>query len=125
MKNAKDPLKKLGTLFLNFILFYALLRVIITIGERTGAVWVYYLGTTVYGLLTAGLCIAFFVLNGFTFNQTEYIWDDLPDKWSDEKKSKFLEDLPANREKAKNLIYLILPIVVTLLISYIELTFFK
>ena len=125
MKNAREPLKKLGILFLNFILFYALLRLIITIGERTGAVWVYYLGTLLYGLFAGGLFIAYFVLNGFTFNRVEYTWDDLPDKWTDERKRQFLARLPANREKAKKLIYLIMPIVVTLLISYIELTFLK
>ena len=121
MKN-KDTLKKIGILFLNFVLFYALLRGVIAVGERTGAVWVYYVGTALYGLLAAGLFVAFFVLNGFTFN---YIAEDLPERWSEEKKRDFLEKLPANREKAKKLLFVLLPLIVSLSVSYIELTFFK
>ena len=123
MKN-KDALKKLGILFLNFVLLYALLRAIIAVGERTGAVWLYYAGTLLYGLGAAGLFVAVFVLNGFTFNRPEYAAEDLPAGWTEERKRDFLEKLPANREKAKKLIYILLPIVVCLFVSYIELTFF-
>ncbi len=121
----KEILKKVGILFLNFVLFYALLRAIIAIGEHTGAVWVYKIGTAAYGLLAGGLIIAFFVLNGYTFNKPDYEPEDLPDRWSEEKKREYLEKLPANREKAKKLIYILLPLIVSLSISYIELTFFK
>ncbi|MBR4204744.1 MAG: hypothetical protein IKQ92_04635 [Clostridia bacterium] len=121
----KEILKKVGILFLNFVLFYALLRAIIAIGEHTGAVWVYKIGTVSYGLLAGGLIIAFFVLNGYTFNKPDYEPEDLPDRWSEEKKREYLEKLPANREKAKKLIYILLPLIVSLSISYIELTFFK
>ena len=75
-------------------------------------------------MLAALPFIAFFVLNGFTLNRVDYEREDLPDKWSEERKTEFLKNLPANREKAKSLIYAILPLIVTLLISYIELSFF-
>ena len=51
-------------------------------------------------------------------------WEDLPEKWSDEQKNDFLAKQPERKEKAKTLLYLLMPIAVTLLISYIELNFF-
>ena len=125
MRNPKEALKKLGILFLAFVLTYALLRLIIHLGDILEMPWIYYVGTGVYGLAVVGLFIAFFVLNGFTLNRVDYEREDLPDKWSEERKTEFLKKLPANREKAKSLIYAILPLIVTLLISYIELSFFK
>ena len=124
MKNPKEALKKLGILFAAFVLTYALLRLIIHMGDALGMPWIYYVGTGIYGAAVVALFTAFFVLNGFTLNRVEYEREDLPEKWSEEKKTEFLEKLPANREKAKSLIYAILPLTVTLLISYIELSFF-
>ena len=124
MRFPKEALKKLGILFLNFVLLYGLLRLIITLAERTGALWIYYAGTVLYGAAVAGLFIAFYVLNGFTLNREEYTWDDLPERWDNDRKAKFLRELPGNRERAKRLLYVLLPLIVTLLVSYIELTFF-
>ena len=120
----KEVLKKVGILLLNFALFYAALRAIIEIGERTGAVWIYKIGTALYALLAGGLIIAFFILNGYTFNRPDYTPEDLPDRWSEEKKREYLEKLPANREKAKKLLYILLPLIITLSISFIELFLF-
>ena len=124
-KNPKVTLRKLGILFLNFILFYALLRIIVTVGERTGLLWIYYAGTALYAAAVIVLFVRFFILNGFTLDRTEYEMEDLPAKWDDERKRRFLAELPANREKARRLVYFLLPLILTLLVSYIELVFFK
>ncbi|MCR4904492.1 MAG: hypothetical protein K6A33_00305 [Clostridiales bacterium] len=125
MRFPKKQLKKLGILFLNFVLLYGLLRLIITLAERTGHLWIYYAGTILYGAAVVALFVAFFILNGFTLNRVEFLPEDLPAKWSEERKADFLARLPENRERAKRLLFVLLPLVVTLLISYIELSFFK
>ncbi len=117
--------RKIGILFLNFVLFYVLLRLIITLAERTGQVWVYYAGTLLYMLFGAGCFVAFFILNGYTFERREKVLDELPEQWSDAKKMEFLARQSENKARARRLIYVILPMVVTLIISYIELTFIK
>lgn len=83
-QNPQSPgnkaLRKLGILLLNFALFYALLRLVITLAERTGQLWIYYAGTVLYALFGAGCFVAFYVLNGFTFNREERTIDELPEK---------------------------------------------
>ncbi len=117
--------RKIGVLFLNFVLFYVLLRLIIMLAERTGLIWVYYAGTLLYMLFGAGCFVAFFVLNGYSFERREKVLDELPEEWSDAKKMEFLARQSENKARARRLIYVILPIVVTLIISYIELTFIR
>ena len=125
MRFPKEQLKKLGILFLNFLLLYGLLRLIITLAERTGHIWIYYAGTILYGATVIALFVAFFILNGYTLNRVEFLPEDLPDRWSEEQKQAWLARYPENRAKAKRLLFFLLPLIVTLFISYIELTFFK
>lgn len=126
-KNAaqKRNLRKLGVLFLNFVLFYLLFRLLLELSERTQIIGIYYATTLVYAGAVAGLFIAYYVLNSFSFDKEPRTWDELPEKWDDEQRRDFLEKQPARREKAKSLIYILMPLVVTLLISYIELNFFS
>ena len=122
-EKGKKSLRKLGVLFINFALLYALLRLIITLAERFSQPMIYYVGTTIY-LLFGGACfVAFFILNGFTFNKQERTIDELPEKWSSERKMEFLGKQTENKAKARQLLYIILPMVVSIFISYIELTF--
>ena len=123
-RDPKESLKKLGLLFAGFVLTYSLLRLIIHLADAFGMPWIYYAGTAVYGVAVVVLFAAFYLLNGFTLGRAEYEREDLPEKWDEERKTEFLRKLPENREKAKNLMYILMPLVVTLLISYIELAFF-
>ena len=122
--NPKQTLKKVLLLFAGFVLTYALLRFIIHLSDSLGMPWIYYAGTAVYGIAVVVLFAVFYVLNGFTLGRTEYERDDLPEAWSDERKDEFLRKLPANRAKARSLMYILMPLIVTLLLSYIELSFF-
>jgi len=125
IEKGKDALKKLGILLLNFILFYALLRIIIALSESTGQLWIYYAGTILYGLGGGAAFVAFYVLNGFTLENKPRTIDELPEAWSFEQKSEFMAKQPENRKKAKKFIYILMPIVVSLAISYIELYIMK
>ena len=119
-----SPLKKPLILLANFALFYLLLRLIIVLSERTGMFWIYYLGTAVYGIALIGLFVGFFVLNGYTFDKKLPERGDLPDSWSEEEKTEFLAKLPEQKEKAKNLLLFLFPLIITFAISYIELYLF-
>ncbi len=125
MKKPQDSLRKMGALFLNFILFYVLLRLIILLAGRTGIMAIYYIGSAAFMLGAAAVFIAFFCLNGFTINNVDRTWDDLPAKWSDEQKRDFLAKQPERRKKARRLMYILMPMVVTIFLNYIELTFLK
>ncbi len=124
-KSSKQALKKLLMLFLNFVLFYALLRLIIVFAERLASPVLYYVGTGLYALSAGVLFVSFYILNGYTFDNRDRTPDELPSRWSDERRAEFLEKQPKRRAKAKKLIYVMMPIVVSILISYIELNFFK
>lgn len=121
---SKRNLRKLGVLFVNFILIYALFRLLLELSERTRQLWIYYGTTLVYGAAAIVLFVAYFVLNGFSFNKEPRTWEELPEKWTDEQKKDFMENQPERKEKAKNLIYILMPLVVTLMISCLELYFF-
>ncbi|MDD6984015.1 MAG: hypothetical protein PUJ47_02295, partial [Clostridia bacterium] len=90
-----------------------------------GQLWIYYAGTTLYALFGAGCFVAFYVLNGFTFNREERTIDELPEKWSSDRKMEFLGKQTENKQRAQRLVYIILPMLLTLAVSYIELMFFK
>jgi len=99
----KKTLRKLLVLLLNFIILYGLLRVVITL---------------------AVLVILFFWWNGGTFDTKLPLPEDLPEEWSLTEKRDYLDKRRTGMEKAKKLLYVLLPLLVTIGISYIELWFF-
>lgn len=122
--SAKKALRKLLLLFLNFVILYGLLRVIITLGERLQMPVIYYIGSSVYMIGLAVLVILFFFWNGGTFDTKLPLPEDLPEEWSLTEKRNYLEKRKAGIAKARKLLYVLLPLLVTLGISYIELWFF-
>ncbi len=121
---AGKALRKLLVLFLNFIILYGLLRVIITLGERLMNPLIYYIGSSVYMVGLAVLVILFFYWNGGTFDTRLPPPEDLPEEWSHVEKQAYLEKRKAGIAKARKLLYVLLPLLVTVGISYIELWFF-
>ena len=122
--SAKKALRKLLMLFLNFVILYGLLRVIITLGERLQMPVIYYIGSSVYMIGLAVLVILFFFWNGGTFDTKLPLPEELPEEWSLTEKRNYLEKRKAGIAKASKLLYVLLPLLVTLGISYIELWFF-
>lgn len=115
------PLKKLLFLVINFIISFVLLRIIIEVSERTGMLWIYITGACIYAALIIGLFLAYFVLNGYTFNKEPLTACDLSDKLTDEQKADFLAKQPERKEKAQKLLLVLFPLILTFAISYIEL----
>ena len=120
----KKALRKLLVLFLNFIILYGLLRVIITLGERLQMPVIYYIGSSAYMIGLAVLVILFFYWNGGTFDTKLPLPEELPEEWSLTEKRDYLDRRRTGIEKAKKLLYVLLPLLVTIGISYIELWFF-
>ena len=120
----KKALRKLLVLFLNFIILYGLLRVVITLGERLQMPVIYYIGSSAYMIGLAVLVILFFWWNGGTFDTKLPLPEDLPEEWSLTEKRDYLDKRRTGMEKAKKLLYILLPLLVTIGISYIELWFF-
>ncbi len=123
-KSSKKTLLKVLVLFLGIVLSYALLRGISEVSEYLMEPLVYYIGTTVYATAVGVLFVTFYVLNGYSFDNRDREIDELPARWSDEKKAEFMEKQPARRARAKKLLFVLLPMVVSILISIIELNFF-
>jgi len=120
----KKALRKLLVLLLNFIILYGLLRVVITLGERLQMPVIYYIGSSAYMIGLAVLVILFFWWNGGTFDTKMPLPEDLPEEWSLTEKRAYLDKRRTGMEKAKKLLYILLPLLVTIGISYIELWFF-
>lgn len=120
----KKALRKLLVLFLNFIILYGLLRVVITLGERLQMPVIYYIGSSAYMIGLAVLVILFFWWNGGTFDTKLPLPEELPEEWSLTEKRAYLDKRRAGMEKARKLLYVLLPLLVTIGISYIELWFF-
>ena len=120
----KKALRKILVLFLNFIILYGLLRVVITLGERLQMPVIYYIGSSAYMIGLAVLVILFFWWNGGTFDTKLPLPEDLPEEWSLTEKRDYLDKRRAGIEKARKLLYVLLPLLVTIGISYIELWFF-
>lgn len=119
----KELLKKVGILFANFILVYFLFRFLITLSERLQMIWIYYVTVIIYALGITGLFIAFFILNGFGFSRAERTREELPEKWTEERKDDFMAKQPERKKKARFLVLFILPLILTFFVSYIELHF--
>lgn len=121
----KDALKKIGLLILSFAVIFGLFRLILALSEQYRAPWLYYIGVTLYAVGGIAAFIAYFVLNGFSFSSEERTKEELPDKWTEDEKDAFLARQPENKRKAKKLIYIILPLILTAAVSYIELYLIK
>ncbi len=120
----KKTLRKLLLLFCNFVLLYGLLRIIITMGERLQSPMIYYIGSSAYMIALGVLVVLFFWWNGGTFDTKIPTMEELPAEWDFAEKKAFIEKKTTGRNKAIKLLYVLLPLLVTLGISYIELWFF-
>ena len=117
-KNLSGFWKKVGYLFLNFILLFGLLRLIIKFAE------VQNVGVSLYFTAAAALAILYYVWNGFTLQKELPPPDALPESWDPDRRQAYLVRLAKTKEKAKKLLYVLFPLVLVIAFSYIELWIF-
>ena len=110
MKN-KRKLRTLLLLALNFILLFAVYQLFLRAESM--------IGTYVYLIATAALTIAYYIINrGFGSPITDASL--LPESWSYKEKCDYVETVKIRHEKAKKLLYWLLPLVVVLLIDFAD-----
>ena len=110
MKN-KSKLRTLLLLALNFILLFAVYRLFLRAESM--------IGTYVYLIATAALTVAYYVINrGFGGPIADASL--LPESWSYKEKCDYLEMVKNCHEKAKLLLYWLLPLVMVLLIDFAD-----
>lgn len=115
----KDSLKKILTFLLNLIISVSVYKLILILGDKVNVMF-YYGGVTLFVTTIAVLFCVFYAKNGYSFTNVNITEDDLPSEMSDKEKHAFIEKRNKNREIAKKLMLLILPMLLTVLINYIE-----
>ena len=123
-KNLSSFRKKVGYLFLNFILLFGLLRLIIKFAEVQNSPTIYYVGVSLYFTAAAALAILYYVWNGFTLQKELPPPDALPESWDPARRQSYLVRLAKTKERAKKLLYVLFPLVLVIAFSYIELWIF-
>ena len=114
MKN-KRKLRTLLLLALNFILLFAVYQLFLRAESM--------IGTYVYMIATAALTVAYYIINrGFGSPVTDASL--LPESWSYKEKCDYVETVKIRHEKAKVLLYWLLPLAVVLLIDFANIFLF-
>ena len=118
-KNLSGFWKKVGYLFLNFILLFGLLRLIIKFAEVQNSPTIYYVGVSLYFTAAAALAILYYVWNGFTLQKELPPPDALPESWDPARRQSYLVRLAKTKERAKKLLYVLFQLVLVIAFSYI------
>ena len=118
----KKKFKMLAIIVVNFIILYAVYRLIINLAERY-SVWIYYIGMSAFIAGGTMLFCLFYAKNGYTFSNEPTPAELLPQEWSDVEKTAFLRREAEKKAGARKLIYFMLSIILVVFVSYIELFF--
>ncbi len=114
-EKTKRIITRLAVLALNFILLFALYRIFIRLLWPGGTYLLY--------VAAAALFVAYFVMNrGLGKPVTDP--QELPDEWTHKEKSDYIAKVTAAHERAKKLLYVLLPLVAVLMIDIISLFYF-
>lgn len=116
----KSAKKKVFALVGIFILVFAIYKAILYFADRFDYT-IYYVGVTAYIGIATVLFVVFFFMNGMTLSSAPTPRENLPRDWSEDKKDEYLEKEAARKPKAKKILYVFFPMVVTVLVNYIEL----
>ena len=115
--------KIVGKLALYFVLFFGLYQLSIQLCEHNNYTWLYDVVIISYVIATSVLCVTFVILNKGISNDIP-TKEQLRDDWDDAKKEKYITDLIAGKKKAKKLLFILIPLIFTLLYEVMYLTFF-
>ena len=111
MKKKKN-LRILLYLVLNFFILFAVYQLFIRMES--------VVGTVLYLIAAAVLTVLYYIINrGFGRPITDP--GELPKEWNHKEKSEYIEKVTAAHERAKKLLYWLLPLIVVLGIDFINL----
>ena len=124
----KEALWRLIILAVNTILFFAIYRVLLYYGDMTQETFGSFIVMIVYMAFLLGFVLAYLIYNRFLYRKG-ITRDELPDDWSEEKKSEFIEDGERRLKRSKWMMLIIFPLIFTFLMDAIDLfiidTFFR
>lgn len=115
----RDSVKKVFALLINFIISVSVYKLILLLGDKVNVMF-YYCGVTLFVSTIAVLFCVFYAKNGYSFSNVKLSENDLPDEMTDDEKKDFIEKRVKSRRQAEKLILIILPMVLTVLMNYIE-----
>ncbi|MCQ2455769.1 MAG: hypothetical protein MJ096_00265 [Clostridia bacterium] len=115
----KSAKKKVFALVGIFILVFAIYKAILYFADKFDH-RIYYVGITAYVGIATLLFVIFFFMNGMTMSPAPTPRENLPADWSEDRKTEYLEKEAVRKPKARKLLYVFLPMVVTILVNYFE-----
>ena len=116
----KNKLRRLLILVLNTLLFFTVYRVLIYYGDMTESTFASFVTMVVYMVLLLGFVLGYLIYNRFLYRKG-VTRDELPDDWSEEEKTAFIEDGERRLQKSKWLMLIIFPLIFTFLMDAIDL----
>ena len=116
----KNELRRLLILVLNTLLFFTVYRVLIYYGDMTESTFASFVTMVVYMVLLLGFVLGYLIYNRFLYRKG-VTRDELPDDWSEEEKTAFIEDGERRLQKSKWLMLIIFPLIFTFLMDAIDL----
>lgn len=124
MKHIKENItpKKVISFIINFIIMFLIYKVILYLGYKLD-VMIYYVGITAYIFLTAILFCIFYAKNGFVLRLSATPPEELPDDMSPVQKTEFLNSERKKKASAAKILYVLIPMAITIIINYAELYF--
>ena len=102
MRMGKRALIRIAQIALNFCVFYGILKLIVLASDRFMCMPIYYVGMTLFAAALGELVVCYYVVNGFSFDNSERTADDLPDEWDDGRKKNISNSSQKTEKKQKN-----------------------
>lgn len=113
-------LKKVLIFTINFVWLLLVYKIILFLADRFNYM-IYYIGISVYLAAAAVLFCVFYAKRGFTLSVKPTSPDELPPEWSPVEKAEHLKAEAQRRTSSERLLYVLIPMVLTIIINYIEL----
>jgi len=110
-------------LLISFVVVFGIYQLCIKLSEIYGIFLIQEIMLSVYYIATTVIACIFIVQNRGISNDIPTP-DQLSPNWSAEKKEDFIEKYKASKEKAKKWLYILIPLIFTLLIDTIYLFYF-
>ncbi len=109
-----------GKLLISFAVIFSVYQFCLKLAETNNSVWMQNLTLIIYSGATTVIAVIFIIKNRGVSNDIPTP-EQLPDTWSTDEKTKFIEDLIKSKNSAKKLLIVLIPLILTLLIDMIYL----
>lgn len=116
----RSALYRLIILIVNTVLFFGIYRVLLFYGEKTDKTFGAFVVMVTYMALLLILVLAYLIYNRFLYRKG-LTAEDLPDEWTEEEKTAFIEDGERRLQKSKWMMLIIFPLIFTFLMDAIDL----